>query len=430
MNKTTILIVTIGLIFCSCSNDDSGNHVMADPDNQAPESFGLISVADNSTDIQPNPSFSWNTAIDPDGDEVLYDLFLDTKPNPETRVAQSLENTTFKVADSLPLCRARTYYWKVVAKDGRGGETASQTFDFLVRTLNDAEGFSSANPFTARENHASTTLNGMWVIGGFDAKGPSNQVWFSVDGNNWDFVNENGNTDFTRRVFHAAVSFNGALWITGGVGTGFLNDVWTSTDGITWTEVGQVQEYVARAEHTLTVFQDKLWIIGGGGNGGIKLADVWRSSDGALWEQMAINAPFGKRNFHQTVAFKGKLWVIGGLEEDENFNQEAKNDVWSSEDGIDWKLETENPEFSPRFGHQALVFDDKIWLIGRSGDGGVLNDIWYSEDGVEWFDATTRNSFADKAGFTALFYDGKIWILGGDMSNEVWDIDYELGTGE
>ena len=162
------------------------------------------------------------------------------------------------------------------------------------------------------------------------------------------------------------------------------------------------------------------------GNGGVKLADVWSSVDGATWEQMAENAPFGKRNFHQTVAFKDRLWVIGGNEEDDNFNQETKNDVWSSEDGITWKLETDNADFPARFGHKALVFDDKIWIIGS----GTENDFWYSEDGVVWTDATPDNSFPAKDGFTALFYEGKIWILGGSNTNQVWEIDYSLGQDD
>lgn len=125
------------------------------------------------------------------------------------------------------------------------------------------------------------------------------------------------------------------------------------------------------------------------------------------------------------MAFKDRLWVIGGIEEDDNLNQETKNDVWSSIDGITWQLETANAKFSPRFGHKALVIDDKIWIVGRSGDSGIINDIWYSEDGTEWFEATPSTSFGAKGGgFTALFHEGKIWILGGSDANGVWQIDY------
>jgi hypothetical protein len=114
------------------------------------------------------------------------------------------------------------------------------------------------------------------------------------------------------------------------------------------------------------------------------LSDVWSSSDGAIWELAIEEAPFGKRNFHQAMAFKDKLWVIGGIDEDENGNAQFKNDVWSSTDGINWELEIENALFSPRGFHKALIFDNKIWVIGGGGDTGSVNDIWYSEDGMEW----------------------------------------------
>lgn len=433
MKKQHLIFAIPLLLLMACSKDDGppGSMDPSDPDNRAPESFNLLRVDDNDTDIQPNPLFSWEAAVDPDGDQVTYDFFIDTQPDPETRMAVGLETTSFKVPDSLPLCRARKHYWKVVAKDDKRGETVSETFSFTVSTLNDAERLTPTNPFTGRSNHAAVAFNGMWVLGGFDTNGASNQVWFSIDGNNWEFVNQNSTANFTARFFHTAITFNDTLWVIGGVGSEFLNDVWTSTDGITWTEVGQVQEYVARAEHTLTVFQDKLWLIGGGGNGGVKLADVWSSADGATWERIIENAPFGKRNFHQAVAFKDRLWVIGGNEEDDNFNQETKNDVWSSSDGVTWQLETDMAEFSPRFGHKALVFGDKIWIVGRSGNSGIINDIWYSEDGVEWFDASPSTSFGTKGGgFAALFHEGKIWVLGGSDPNGVWQIDYELGRGD
>ena len=269
--KTQHVIFTMLLLLMACSKDDGPNQQnpidQPDPNNQAPESFGLISVADNSTDVQPNPTFSWDTASDPDGDTVTYDFFIDTQEEPETKMAEGIETATFKVPDSLALCRARVYFWKVVAKDGKGGETISETFGFTVRTFNDAEQLTPINPFKARSNHASVVLNGIWVLGGQDNNGSSDHAWLSNDGSNWSHTNVNMNSifNFPPRFFHAAASFNDKIWIAGGVVSNFSNDVWTSTDGATWTEVDQVQEYTARAEHTLTVFQDKLWVIGGGG---------------------------------------------------------------------------------------------------------------------------------------------------------------------
>ena len=416
--KTNILFVSMVPFLMACSQDDGGgtNLPLPNPNNHAPEPFNLVAVTDNSEDVFPNPSFSWDAATDPDGDSVTYDFFLDTQSEPEVKMAEGT-TTSYRVPDSLALCRARTYYWKVVAKDDKGGETSSEIFSFTVRTLNDAEQFTSKGTLLKRNNHASVVFNDeMWVLGGFVDQVASNDNRKST-GTDWAGLASTPSELYTERFFHAATSFGDKIWITGGVVADFANDVWNSPDGKVWTQLDQDQEYIKRAEHSLSVFDSKLWIIGGS-NGTGKLADVWSSSDGATWEQVIAEAPFGKRNFHQTVAFNGKLWVIGGFDD-----AGAKNDVWSSADGSSWVEETPIAQFSPRGFHKTLVFDDKIWVIGS----GTENDIWYSEDGVEWFDASPENSFPTKDGFTALFYKGKIWILGGSNTSEVWEIDYSLG---
>ena len=79
----------------------------------------------------------------------------------------------------------------------------------------------------------------------------------------------------------------------------------------------------------------------------------------------------------------------------ENFYEDnedtLKNDVWSSDDGIHWKLETECATWPKRTHAQAVVFDGKMWIMG----GGAWHpetiprhDIWCSEDGVDWTCAT------------------------------------------
>src|SRR3989337_1192560 len=40
------------------------------------------------------------------------------------------------------------------------------------------------------------------------------------------------------------------------------------------------------------------------------------------------------------------------------------NDVYSSSDGITWVLETTVNPFTARYGHSAVVFNSKLWVIG------------------------------------------------------------------
>lgn len=394
--------------------------IHADTSNKAPDPFLLRQIDNNTLDVAPTPTFKWDSAIDADGDTVSYDLYLDKEADPTTLMAENIADTTFTVPNTMALSLARNYYWQIVAKDGKGGETASEIFTFKVKNLDDAVQLpqpSVSEIFSGRERHASAVFQDqMWVLGGFANGVPSNQPWGSPDGLVWEAPLVNFEERFTPRYFHAATSFEDKMWVSGGVAQGeFANDVWMTTNGGNWDSIAQTQPYTKRSEHTLTAHEGNLWIIGGNSGNG-QLADVWRSTDGADWESVTSEAPFGKRNFHQTVSFQGKLWVIGGIDD----NAEFKNDVWSSTDGFNWDLVTANAPFSPRGFHKVLVFDDKIWVIGS----GSENDIWYSEDGVEWIDATPATSFPVKSAFTTLFYQNKIWILAGSATNEVWSIDY------
>lgn len=411
-------IFLMGVLFLiSCGNDD---RAIPDPNqaNDPPSSFRLINVPDGSIDVTPTPTLDWEAALDPDGNPVTYDLYLD--PNEVTaKIAENITGTTFTLEPTLALSLARTYNWKVVAKDGKGGETSSAIFSFKVKGLDDAKKLDAQTPFYPIENHASEVFDQkMWVLGGFDKGEASGTPWESSDGKNWSILIVGSEERFTPRFFHAATVFEDTLWVAGGVAQGsFASDIWYSKNGGRWNKLDQNIGFTERAEHTLTSYNNKMWIIGGSNNSG-KLGDVYASSDGASWTRTTELAEFGKRNFHQTVAFHDKLWVIGGIGDNGDF----KNDVWNSTDGISWNEVTAHAEFSPRGFHKALVFNDKIWVIGS----GTENDIWYSEDGEEWYDATPKNSFPPKNGFTTLFFQNKIWILGGSATNEVWTIDYHF----
>ena len=94
---------------------------------------------------------------------------------------------------------------------------------------------------------------------------------------------------------------------------------------------------------------------------------------------------------HQAVEFNNKLWVIGGRKSDILYT----NEIWSSSDGISWVQTTvSGPVFSVRSDHQAVVFNNKIWVIGGLSNGNGLNDIWNSSDGTSWTQVTANAAFS------------------------------------
>lgn len=102
---------------------------IAETPNTAPEGFNLISIEDNSLNSTLHPTFSWETAIDVDGDSILYDVYLDTNNQPNTKVAEDLQETSFTVANQLQNDTA--YYWYVTAKDNRTN-TTSEIYSFVT----------------------------------------------------------------------------------------------------------------------------------------------------------------------------------------------------------------------------------------------------------------------------------------------------------
>lgn len=96
--------------------------------NRPPDSPELASPANRAQDQPTTLTLSW-TGSDPDGDSLTYDLYLGLSQSAMTRHT-STTSTSRTISDLL---EATTYYWKIVAKDGRGGETSSETRQFRTQ---------------------------------------------------------------------------------------------------------------------------------------------------------------------------------------------------------------------------------------------------------------------------------------------------------
>ncbi|MEW4925598.1 hypothetical protein [Algibacter sp. 2305UL17-15] len=95
------------------------NHLPFAPSITAPANEGTASGA--TTNLQ------WD-ASDVDNDPLTYDVYFDTVNPPVTKVGdnQSAKSLT------VNLSAATTYYWKVVAKDDKGGQAIGQVWSFSV----------------------------------------------------------------------------------------------------------------------------------------------------------------------------------------------------------------------------------------------------------------------------------------------------------
>ena len=408
----TVLQLVVLITLLSCGGDDDSSE-----SNLAPKSFDLLTVQNNTTDTTVLPVFTWDTSVDPDGDAVTYDFIIDTNPNPTTVLVSDLTETSFVTTSRLQAFK--TFFWKVIAKDGKGGQTESETFTFSTRSLR-IEKLTNNATFSPRNKHTSVVFKDkVWVIGGRDASGKLNDVWNSDDGITWNEVTSSA--PFTKRENHASVVFNNKIWVIAGFdSTAFIKkDIWNSDDGITWNEVTNNAPFI-RVGHTATVFNNKIWVIGGTAGIGGTFNDVWSSSDGINWTEENSNASFPPVFGHTVTVLNNKMWLVFG------------NDIWNSDDGISW-IQVANPaSFPSRQNYTSVVFDDAIFVIAGDSGGVFFNDIQKSEDGINWETVvnTTNNGllFPKRGKHTSVVFNNQLLIIAGNFGgiaflNDVWAIE-------
>lgn len=242
--------------------------------------------------------------------------------------------------------------------------------------------------FSARYGHQVLVYaNKLWLIGGtadtVDGLKTVKDVWSSTDGIVW--TKQSDGAAFTS-VGGTAVVYNNKLWVIGGYNNGYTNDVWSSTDGINWTQEIAHAAFTARSGHQVVEFKNQLWLIGGIADQGfsnIWFNDIWSSTDGVNWISQTASADFSVR-VTSVLEYNNKLWLIGG-----SSGQGKKNDVWSSSDGVSWALQTANAPFTPRVGSRVLNYNNQILLFGGNDENGstygdYTNDVWSSINGIEW----------------------------------------------
>ncbi|MBO8166587.1 MAG: leucine-rich repeat domain-containing protein, partial [Kosmotoga sp.] len=112
---------------------DRGVNVYYDPQNslpQPPEKPSNPNPSNGAQGIGINPTLSWECS-DPDGDDLTYDIYFGTSSNPPLKKT----GHTSKSYNPGTLSYNTTYYWKIVAKDGKDGETEGPVWSFTTTNL-------------------------------------------------------------------------------------------------------------------------------------------------------------------------------------------------------------------------------------------------------------------------------------------------------
>lgn len=307
------------------------------------------------------------------------------------------------------------------------------------------------NVFSPRRAHRVASMGGfIWVIAGKDGD-DLNDVWYSKDGKKW---YQEKNAAFSPRAEFDILSYDSKIWVFGGGGSAEnshdYGDVWVveiesvkqreetpendsenpDFNDIKWKSAGN-DIPSERFDHSFLKTDDGFYIIGGR-LWGDDLYEIENSaifsSDGASWEILITNEVLLDKIGVAYVYFKDKIWGIGGNSDSIDFyGQAVTNQIIFSENGKDWQIAVESPEITPRYNHKAVVFKDRIWVVGGfDADENGLDDVWSSEDGINWKREVSVSDFRGRGVHGLHVLNDRIYMIGGmrnswdNGSSEVW----------
>ncbi|WP_437192663.1 Kelch repeat-containing protein [Planctomicrobium sp. SH527] len=276
----------------------------------------------------------------------------------------------------------------------------------------------------------------LWIFGGWfnSYEAPPRDVWSTANGKDWELVEPKA--PWIHSDLPMTLVFKDRMWLMGGWYNGRLpghaasNEVWSSTDGKDWKQATKHAGWTPRLASAIVEFKGKMWILGGtenyyfGDSSSLK-NDVWSSEDGTTWKQETANAGWAPRAYHQAAVLNGRIYVFGGGNYVPGY--QAFNDVWSSDDGVNWRQETAKAPWHERLWFSSVVYRDHIWMIGgwSNNPSKNWNDVWYSRDGREWKQLKTEHVWKERHEHSAFVFQDQIWIAGGHaqpLSNEVWTL--------
>lgn len=134
------------------------------------------------------------------------------------------------------------------------------------------------------------------------------------------------------------------------------------------------------------------------------------------WIKINENAEFAPRDGAGALVFKNKMWLLGGWNPSDkvHFPKICNSEVWSSMDGKEWKLENPQAAWEGRHTAGYVFFKNAMWIIG--GDANqrhYQNDVWKSSDGINWECVCDNVPWAPRVLHYTVVFKDRIWLIGG-----------------
>ncbi len=135
-----------------------------------------------------------------------------------------------------------------------------------------------------------------------------------------------------------------------------------------------------------------------------------------VWEEVTSSAGFAARDGAGALVFDDRMWLLGGWNPSDrvNFPEICNSEVWASSDGLTWTEEVAEAPWEGRHTAGYAVFQGTMWVLGGDPIQGYYQpDAWSSEDGITWTEQVSDLPWGQRVLHHTVVLDDRLYVMGG-----------------